>query len=106
MKKIPYGIINYEVLITEGYEYIDKTMYLEKLETVEKTLFYLRPGRFGKSLFTSMMTGVSLMLIYNLPFELINIKVADALIIIATILSVVSGVQYYYNNKKALFKEI
>ena len=55
MKKIPYGIINYKELITEGFEYIDKTMYLEKLENIGKTLIYLRPGRFGKSLFTSMM---------------------------------------------------
>ncbi len=55
MKKIPYGIINYKDLILEYYIYIDKTMYLEKLENAGKTLFYLRPGRFGKSLFTSMM---------------------------------------------------
>ena len=55
MKKIPYGIINYQDLILENYLYIDKTMYLEKLENAGKTLFYLRPGRFGKSLFTSMM---------------------------------------------------
>ena len=55
MKKIPYGIINYKDLILENYIYIDKTMYLEKLENAGKTLFYLRPGRFGKSLFTSMM---------------------------------------------------
>ncbi len=55
MKKIPYGIINYKTLIEENYYYVDKTMYLEKLENVGKTLFYLRPGRFGKSLFESMM---------------------------------------------------
>ena len=55
MKKIPYGIINYQELIEQNYYYVDKTMYLEKLERVGKTLFYLRPGRFGKSLFTSMM---------------------------------------------------
>ena len=55
MKKIPYGIINYQELIEQNYYYVDKTMYLEKLEDVGKTLFYLRPGRFGKSLFTSMM---------------------------------------------------
>ena len=55
MKKIPYGIIDYQELQTENYEYIDKTMYLQKLEDVGKRLIYLRPGRFGKSLFTSMM---------------------------------------------------
>ncbi len=56
MKKIPYGIIDYKDLILEGYKYVDKTMYLEKLENYKKALIYLRPGRFGKSLFTSMMS--------------------------------------------------
>ncbi|HBA37601.1 MAG TPA: CDP-diacylglycerol--glycerol-3-phosphate 3-phosphatidyltransferase [Firmicutes bacterium] len=60
----------------------------------------------GKLKTICMMTGVSFMLIYNLPFELIGIKVADTLIIIATVLSVVSGVQYYQNNKAALTKQI
>ena len=30
MKKIPYGIINFKLLIEEDYYYIDKTMYLER----------------------------------------------------------------------------
>lgn len=60
----------------------------------------------GKLKTICMLIGVSLMLLYNWPFELFGLNVADALIIIATILSVVSGVQYYNNNKKALFKEI
>jgi len=58
----------------------------------------------GKLKTICMMCGISLMLIYNLPFELINLKVADALIIIATFLSVVSGIEYYMKNKDA-FKE-
>ena len=60
----------------------------------------------GKIKTICMMSGVSLKLLYNMPFEFLNIQVADALIIIATILSVVSGVQYYYNYKDALFKEM
>lgn len=56
----------------------------------------------GKIKTVCMMIGVSLMLFSNLPFELIGIRVADSLIILATVLSVVSGVQYYYNNKGAL----
>ena len=55
MKKIPYGICNYRKLQEEGYVYIDKTSYLERLENVGSALVYLRPGRFGKTLFTSMM---------------------------------------------------
>lgn len=60
----------------------------------------------GKIKTICMMVGVSLMLLYNMPFEFINLPLADGLIILATILSVVSGVQYYYNHKEALFKEI
>jgi len=57
MVKIPYGESNYKALIDEGYYYVDKTMYLEKLEGVAKIITYLRPRRFGKSLFTSMLSS-------------------------------------------------
>lgn len=60
----------------------------------------------GKLKTICMMTGVSLMLLYNLPFELIGINVAYGLIIIATVLSVISGIQYFQNNKKALTKDM
>ena len=50
-----------------------------------------------------MMLGIALTLFNNLPFELINIKVSDVLLIIATVLSVYSGIQYYQQNKKVLF---
>lgn len=56
----------------------------------------------GKIKTICMMIGVSFMLISNLPFELVGVRIADSLIIIATVLSVVSGVQYYYKNKSAL----
>ena len=56
MKRIPYGQINFERIIKENYLYVDKTKYIEKLENLDETsLLYLRPGRFGKSLFTSML---------------------------------------------------
>ena len=41
--------------------------------------------------------------VYNLPFELIPINVSDFLLLIATVLSVVSGIQYYLLNKELLF---
>ena len=56
MLKIPYGKIDYRNLIEGNYYYVDKTMYLEKLENIGDVLVYLRPGRFGKTLFTSMMS--------------------------------------------------
>ena len=55
MIRIPYGIVDYKNLVEKNCYYVDKTMYLEKLENINDTIFYLRPGRFGKSLFTSMM---------------------------------------------------
>lgn len=55
MKKIPYGISDYGLLIKDNYYYIDKTMYLEELENIGRTLVFLRPRRFGKILFISMM---------------------------------------------------
>ena len=57
MRQIPYGEGNFEKIRTNNNIYIDKTMYIEKLEQGpdrSKTI-YLRPRRFGKSLFTSML---------------------------------------------------
>ena len=56
----------------------------------------------GKLKTICMMVGLSLVMFYNLPFEMIGIPVANVLVIIATILSVISGIQYF-NNSKELF---
>ena len=53
--KIPYGKIDYKNLREENCYYVDKTVYLEKLENIGDVLVYLRPGGFGKTLLTSMM---------------------------------------------------
>ena len=56
MKKLPYGISNYEELIKDNYYYVDKTMYIEQLENLaEKRIMFLRPRKFGKTLFTSTL---------------------------------------------------
>jgi hypothetical protein len=56
MFKIPYGISYFPTMSTEGYYYVDRTRYIEQLEEGgEKYLFFLRPRRFGKSLFVSML---------------------------------------------------
>ncbi|MCP4138319.1 MAG: AAA family ATPase [bacterium] len=55
-KRIPYGISNFELLRSENYYFIDKTAYIEQLENLgSRYLFFLRPRRFGKSLFISML---------------------------------------------------
>lgn len=56
----------------------------------------------GKLKTVLMMCGVTLMLFYNLPFELWGLRIADFLIMTATVLSVVSGVEYYLKNKRYL----
>lgn len=53
----------------------------------------------GKAKTMCMMIGMALTMFYNLPFELIGINVGYALIIIATILSIISACEYYYNTK-------
>ncbi|OQX02302.1 MAG: AAA family ATPase, partial [Thiothrix lacustris] len=53
--KIPYGESNFKTVITDGYVYIDKTAYIPTLENSGKYLFLMRPRRFGKSLFLSML---------------------------------------------------
>ena len=51
-----------------------------------------------------MMTGLTLVFFYNIPFELLNVNVAEGLLYAATVLSIISGVQYYIVNKE-FFKE-
>lgn len=53
----------------------------------------------GKIKTACLMVGIILTLFYNLPFELIGVSVSKVLLFIATILSVVSGIQYYSMNK-------
>ena len=56
MKKLPYGISDYERLQENNYYYVDKTKYIEKLENISAPyIMFLRPRKFGKTLFTSML---------------------------------------------------
>lgn len=58
----------------------------------------------GKLKTICMMSGLTLTFFYNIPFELIGLDVANGLLYIACVLSIISGVQYYLVNKEA-FKE-
>lgn len=53
----------------------------------------------------TLMMGLALTLFYNLPFALIPLNVADFLLVVAAILSVISGVEYYIMTKNC-FKEM
>lgn len=53
--KFPYGISDFYQIIDEGYFYLDRTMYIRLIEETGKTILFLRPRRFGKSLLLSML---------------------------------------------------
>ncbi|MDO4839513.1 MAG: AAA family ATPase, partial [Desulfovibrionaceae bacterium] len=55
LKLIPYGISDYTVVRSGNYIYIDKTKYIEFLESKFLYTFIVRPRRFGKTLFTGML---------------------------------------------------
>ena len=57
----------------------------------------------GKLKTICMMSGLTLTMFYNLPFELVGFPVADILLIAAVILSVISGAQYFYGVRDILF---
>ena len=52
-RKIPYGIMNWAEIVRECY-FVDSPAYIRALEDV-KTPVFLRPKRFGKSLWCSML---------------------------------------------------
>lgn len=55
-KKVPYGISDYKEIRNEKYLYVDKTEYIEYLENINtKYSVFLRPRRFGKTLFVSTL---------------------------------------------------
>ena len=54
MRKIPYGVSSFPLIRREDYLYVDKTRFIKEVEKT-KTLIHLRPRRFGKSLFLSML---------------------------------------------------
>ena len=53
--QIPYGVSDFKTIRNEGLYYVDKTRYLALMEARDRFIFFVRPRRFGKSLFLSMM---------------------------------------------------
>ena len=48
--KFPYGIADFALLRRDGYVYIDRTSHIPRLEELGRSLLFVRPRRFGKSL--------------------------------------------------------
>lgn len=59
----------------------------------------------GKLKTAALMIGIALIFFYNLPFELINLRIAEFLLYFATIMSIVSMVEYYKINKDLIFEK-
>lgn len=57
----------------------------------------------GKVKTASLMIGITLIFFNNLPFELINLRVADFLLYFATIMSIISMIEYYNMNKSLIY---
>ncbi len=55
MLKFPYGISDFYKLITGGFWYVDRTEYIRAVEEIGYVLLFLRPRRFGKSLWLSTL---------------------------------------------------
>ncbi|WP_339135893.1 MAG: AAA family ATPase [Candidatus Electrothrix sp. GW3-4] len=53
--KFPYGICDFQKIISQGYFYADRTDLIPLLEETGDQLLFLRPRRFGKSLLLSML---------------------------------------------------
>ena len=68
VKRIPYGISNFVEVVEQNQYYVDKTMYLPLLEEQPSNLFFIRPRRFGKSIFLSMLRAYyDICLLYTSP---------------------------------------
>jgi hypothetical protein len=64
LMKLPYGVRDFDKLITDGYLYVDRTDRIPLLERLGSDLLFLRLRRFGKSLWLS-----TLMNYYDLAAE-------------------------------------
>lgn len=54
-KGIPYGVSDFSRLVGQDYYYVDKTHFLPLIEDMANYLLWVRPRRFGKSVFLTMM---------------------------------------------------
>lgn len=55
VKEVPYGVADFVTVMEQNLYYVDKTMFIPELEKQPRNLFFIRPRRFGKSIFLSML---------------------------------------------------
>ncbi|MDR3268676.1 MAG: AAA family ATPase, partial [Tannerella sp.] len=65
VKKVPYGNSDFRDMILNNYAYVDKTRFIAELEReANRNHFFIRPRKFGKSLFFRMLDCY-----YNINFK-------------------------------------
>ncbi|MCQ2976065.1 MAG: ATP-binding protein [Bacteroidales bacterium] len=64
MKGIPYGVTDYDRIVNKNFYYVDKTDFIPLLEKSDSFFTYLRPRRFGKTLFLATLDAY-----YNVKYK-------------------------------------
>lgn len=54
-KRLPYGVADYTWIKSQNNYCTDKTMFIPKMEEAGYFLYLIRPRRFGKSVFLTML---------------------------------------------------
>ena len=86
-------------IIAVIYIFRDEVVNALRIHAAKKGII-VAAGMNGKIKTFAMMVGLALMFFYNLPFELLNIRLDKFLVFFATIMSVVSGIEYYNKIRK------
>ena len=80
VKGIPYGLSDFNRIRNGNFYFVDKTMYLPLIEKMPSYLFLIRPRRFGKSVFLSMMRTYYRIMIYCVRMILMHILEISGLV--------------------------
>ena len=100
------------VLAVEGYisvvvpvVIVSRDIFVDSIKMVAgKKSGALGASKAGKFKTAFMLVGITLLFFQDIPFSLLGVNfVSRTIIMIATVLSVISGIQYYVKNKKYLF---
>lgn len=67
--------------------------------------FVMAAGKLGKLKTASQMICIILILLNNIPFELISIPVADILLWFSALISMISGIDYFIQAKDIILKD-
>ncbi len=100
------------VLACEGYisviipvVIVSRDMFVDSIKMIAgQKNEVVAASKTGKAKTVFMLVGITLILFYNLPFSLFGVYPARVLIMIATVLSILSAIEYYTKNKKYLTK--